>query len=79
MGVCGFDLLEEIAVIILVLLLFITIPAGLAFAFIWYMNYVANNQHFDLPPSMQQDFWLDDEDNFSIDISEDYYSERGEV
>ena len=76
MGICGFDLLEESAVIILVLLLFVAIPAGLAFAFVWYMSYVANNQHFDLPPSTQQGYWLDDEDNFGIDISEDYYREH---
>jgi hypothetical protein len=66
-------------VIISVLVLFVVVPAAIAFAFVWYMRCDANNQHFELPPSVQQDYWLDDEDNFGIDISEDYYREHGEV
>lgn len=65
--------------IIFVLVLFVLVPAVIAFAFVWYMSYVANNQHFELPPSVPQDYWLDDEDNFGIDISEDYSREHREV
>ena len=54
--------------------MFFVVPALLAYAFVWYISYLAPKPDFEMP----QDFVVYDED-FGIDISEDFYREHREV
>lgn len=60
--------------ILLLFVIFLAVPALAAFALVWYISYVAHKPDFEMP----REYVLYDED-FGIDISEDYCREHREV